>query len=67
MTSWRGSGAQPFPEELQHGVDGALGPLLGHGRVALALEVDPEEYGESTPRNPVSDPAGLLHSQLTGL
>jgi phosphonopyruvate decarboxylase len=41
------------------------GILASEGPAFLALEVDPEDSGESTPRNPHPDPAGLLRSQLT--
>ena len=43
------------------------GILASEGPVLLALEVDPEDYGESVPPKPPADPAGLLRSQLTGL
>ena len=42
------------------------GILAGEGPAMIALEVDPEEYGESVPRNAPADPAGLLRQQLTG-
>jgi phosphonopyruvate decarboxylase len=42
------------------------GILASEGPVLLALEVDPEDYGESTPANPPADATGLLRAQLTG-
>jgi phosphonopyruvate decarboxylase len=42
------------------------GILSRPGPALVALEVYPEEYGESVPRNRPQDPAGLLRRQLTG-
>ncbi len=43
------------------------GILAKDGPAMIALEVDPEEYGESVPRNAPADATGLLRFQLTGL
>ena len=43
------------------------GILASQGPAMIALEVDPEEYGESVPRNAPADAAGLLRQQLTGI
>lgn len=42
------------------------GILSSPGPVLLALEVDPEDHGESVPANPPADPTGLLRQQLSG-
>lgn len=42
------------------------GILAKEGPAMIALEVDPEDYGESVPRNAPEDPAGYLRRQLTG-
>jgi phosphonopyruvate decarboxylase len=40
--------------------------LASEGPVFLALEVDPEDYGESTPPHPSPDPSAKLRFELTG-
>jgi phosphonopyruvate decarboxylase len=40
--------------------------LASEGPVLLALEVDPEDYGESVPPSPPADPSAKLRLELTG-
>lgn len=42
------------------------GILASDGPVLLALEVDPEDYGESVPPHPPADPSAKLRFELTG-